>query len=222
MQQCMHSTLSSYAPTSLYHSLTPFHHPHPIPSPLFITISSLSVTITLLISIIFIFLISPSLSPPSGCVHTFGKAVGQHGAAVLTNHAVLLQYLINYCSPIIYSTSLPLFNILAIRESYDCIRRCHLERDHLKRLIDLFKEGARKYELPCLISSTCIQGVIIPTNEAVVRVSRELYQSNMHCFPIRAPTVATGSERLRIILHAHNTEDEVRYLCRRLADVHAP
>jgi 8-amino-7-oxononanoate synthase len=155
-------------------------------------------------------------------VHTFGKAVGQHGAAVLTNHAVLVQYLVNYCSPIIYSTSLPLFNILAIRESYECIRRCHLERDHLQRLIELFKEGARKHELPCLISSTCIQGVIIPTNEAVLRVSRELYQSNMHCFPIRAPTVATGSERLRIILHAHNTEDEVRYLCRRLADVHAP
>lgn len=34
------------------------------------------------------------------------------------------------------------------------------------------------------------------------------------CLPIRAPTVPEGSERLRIILHAHNSEEEVKGLCR--------
>jgi len=153
-----------------------------------------------------------------GCVHTFGKAVGQHGAAVLTNHEVLITYLVNYCSPIIYSTSLSLPSIIAIREAYEHMRRCHLERAHLQTLISLFREQARVLELPSLDSYTCIQGIIVPTNERVLRVSRDLYQSNMHCFPIRAPTVATGSERLRIILHAHNTEGEVYQLCRSLSE----
>jgi 8-amino-7-oxononanoate synthase len=38
-------------------------------------------------------------------VHTFGKAVGCHGA-VLCGPQSLKEYMINYCFPFIYSTAL--------------------------------------------------------------------------------------------------------------------
>ena len=37
--------------------------------------------------------------------------------------------------------------------------------------------------------------------------------------PIRAPTVAAGSERLRIVLHAHNTRQQVTELCAQLQQI---
>jgi 8-amino-7-oxononanoate synthase len=39
-------------------------------------------------------------------VHTFGKALGCHGA-VCVGPPQLREYLINYCAPLIFSTALP-------------------------------------------------------------------------------------------------------------------
>ena len=50
-------------------------------------------------------------------VHTFGKAVGCHGAVVLGSHS-LRNYLINFSRPFIYSTALPESAIMAINKSY--------------------------------------------------------------------------------------------------------
>ena len=47
-------------------------------------------------------------------VHTFGKAVGSHGAVVV-GPSVLREYLMNYARPFIYSTALPMHSLLAIR-----------------------------------------------------------------------------------------------------------
>ena len=50
-------------------------------------------------------------------VHTFGKALGVHGAAVLGSD-VLRSYLINYARSLIYTTSLPTHSLLSIRAAY--------------------------------------------------------------------------------------------------------
>jgi hypothetical protein len=39
-------------------------------------------------------------------IHTFGKALGSHGAAFV-GPEIAKQYLVNYCFPFIYSTALP-------------------------------------------------------------------------------------------------------------------
>lgn len=40
-------------------------------------------------------------------MHSFGKAFGAHGAAVVGS-STLKEFLVNYARPLIYSTSLPL------------------------------------------------------------------------------------------------------------------
>ena len=50
-------------------------------------------------------------------IHTFGKALGCHGAVILGSQT-LRNYLINFCRPFIYSTAIPPASVAAIKASY--------------------------------------------------------------------------------------------------------
>jgi len=148
-------------------------------------------------------------------VCTFGKAPGIHGAALL-GPKVLCDYMINYCRPLIYSTSLPLHSVAAIAAAHDYMEKeCDARQKQLMELVSLFRaelNKSKKLRTLALVSPSAVQGVIIPGNENVKRVSDELRKKGFEVLPIRSPTVAKGSERLRIILHSHNTADQIRRL----------
>ncbi|KAJ3099266.1 hypothetical protein HDU96_010763 [Phlyctochytrium bullatum] len=99
-------------------------------------------------------------------LHTFGKAVGAHGA-VLIGPKVLRSYLVNYARPLIYSTSLPLHSLVAIDCAYDVMEEEAEElQSKLAVLIHRFQDAMAKAKLPpdvyALASSTPIQGIVIP------------------------------------------------------------
>jgi 8-amino-7-oxononanoate synthase len=139
-------------------------------------------------------------------VHTFGKAVGCHGAVVLGSHR-LRDYIINFSRPFIYTTALPPSAILAIQKAYSLFPAMHPERAHLRTLIDRLQDARLPFEK--LTSRTPIQGVITPGNEAARSLAAVLQDEGMDIRPILYPTVPRGSERLRIVLHAFNTVAEV-------------
>ena len=145
-------------------------------------------------------------------VHTFGKALGAHGATVV-GPKVLREYLINYAWPLVYSTSLPLHSLVSIRCAYAFLRQQAEERQQvLRQLIETFQ--TRLARLPAemvLDSPSPIQGIIVPGNLECVRVANLLRQ-RFDVLPIRSPTVPAGKERLRIILHAHNSQEEINAL----------
>lgn len=147
-------------------------------------------------------------------VYTYGKAMGVHGAAVATSHDVLVPYLINYCSPIIYSTSLSVPSVLAIRESYRYCATLTNRRTKLASLVDCFQQklSLSSVGLSTLVGKSSIQGILFPGNENVIALSRHLRQSKIDCLPIRSPTVQAGSERLRIVIHSYNSEEEIDQL----------
>jgi 8-amino-7-oxononanoate synthase len=149
----------------------------------------------------------------TGVVHTFGKGVGLHGAALLTSHESLIGTLLNYCKPLIYSTSLPVSSVLAIRAAYTEMESSSHLREKLIDLTTIFRDECEKLSLNILPSRSPIQGILIPTNAAVMAAASTVKDLGYTCLPIRAPTVPEGSERLRIILHAHNSEEEVKGLC---------
>lgn len=141
-------------------------------------------------------------------VHTFGKAMGVHGAAVV-GPKVLCQYLTNYAWPLVYSTSLPMHSLVAIRCAYRFMQQEAAGRQELLQgLIRLFQKRLQRLPAEWVESSSPIQGVVIPGNAACVRVA-ELLRKRFHVLPIRSPTVPAGKERLRIILHAHNSAEQV-------------
>ncbi|OQP57029.1 8-amino-7-oxononanoate synthase [Niastella vici] len=142
-------------------------------------------------------------------VHTFGKAVGCHGAIVLGSER-LRNYLVNFCRSFIYSTSLPEASVAAIRCAYELFPAMHAERAHLQQLISTFQQVTGSWEK--LVSDTPIQIVIIPGNDQVKKVASDLQASGLDVRAILYPTVPAGGERLRIVLHAYNTMAQLQQL----------
>ncbi len=146
-------------------------------------------------------------------MHTFGKALGCHGAVVLGS-ASLKAYLVNFSRALIYTTALPPASAGLIRKAYGVFPGMEAERQHLRRLIARFQETSLPYER--LVSTSPIQAVIIPGNAEVRAVAARLQEAGLDVRPILYPTVPKDTERLRIVLHAYNSMEEVELLTRLL------
>jgi 8-amino-7-oxononanoate synthase len=142
-------------------------------------------------------------------IHTFGKACGAHGAVVLGS-PTLRSYLINFARSFIYSTALPPLTVQHIRKSYAQFPLMQKERAHLRHLIAIFQSAFLPFQK--LVSQTPIQGVVIPGNDAARAAAAHLQQEGFDVRPILYPTVPAGAERLRIVLHSFNTEEELNGL----------
>ncbi|HSN08396.1 MAG TPA: pyridoxal phosphate-dependent aminotransferase family protein [Hanamia sp.] len=142
-------------------------------------------------------------------IHTFGKACGVHGAIILGSKK-LKKYLINFSRQFIYSTSLPLASIEAIKISYETFPLMENERNHIHKLVGVFQEAKLLFKV--LKSEMPIQVVIIPGNEEVKKIAKICREEKFDIRPILYPTVPKGQERLRIVLHSFNTIEEVHSL----------
>lgn len=141
-------------------------------------------------------------------IATFGKAVGSVGA-FCAGHDVLINYLINKCRPLIFSTALPDINVAF---SYcmitEIIPNLKKERKELLVTAQKLREKLQAYGLTTTGSSQIVP-VILGSNETAVKVSKELIKNGYYLLPIRHPTVAKGSSRVRISLRADISFEEV-------------
>lgn len=142
-------------------------------------------------------------------IHTFGKAVGVHGAAVLGSKT-LKQFLINYARTLIYTTALPPADVAAISVAYDYFPKMKDERKHLQQLISHFQRTNLPFEK--LTSTTPIQIVMMPGNEEALTLATNLQRKGLDVKAILSPTVPKGKERLRITLHAFNAFEDIQKL----------
>ena len=147
-------------------------------------------------------------------LHTFGKAIGGHGAAILGSKT-LREYLINFARPLIFSTAMSLHDVLHAKEAYLLLsEKGELLRSELHEKIQFYRSETVKIneKYTVLDSISPIQGVIIPGNESVMKMAQKLQEHALDIRPIRYPSVAAGTERLRICLHNYNSEEEIREL----------
>lgn len=147
-------------------------------------------------------------------LYTFGKAMGIHGACVAGSKK-LIQYLINFARPFIYTTAMPPHSVISIDCAFDHLCENINLQSVLNQNIVAFLEGIGT--LPNRKPSTsAIQTIIFPENDNVKRAASSLQQNGFDIRPILSPTVAVGWERLRICLHAYNSLDEIAKLTREL------
>ncbi|SCW56411.1 pyridoxal phosphate-dependent aminotransferase family protein [Mucilaginibacter sp. NFR10] len=145
-------------------------------------------------------------------VITFGKALGSHGAIVLGS-SNLRNYLINFSRSFIYTTAASFHQLAAIKMAYQLLENSDEAIINLKRNIRLFKQKVNAGETYTLLNSdSSIQCIVLKSNETAREAARQLQTNNLDVRPILSPTVAQGTERIRICLHSFNTENELTLL----------
>ncbi|KAA3621875.1 MAG: 8-amino-7-oxononanoate synthase [Proteobacteria bacterium] len=151
---------------------------------------------------------------------TLGKAVGVYGAFVAAD-AVVVEALIQFARPYIYTTALPPAVAAGCLAALELSEHETWRRERLRRHIDRFRRGACKAGIPVAASSTPIQPVLVGTPEAALSISRELDARGLLVAAIRPPTVPRQGARLRITLTAAHSDAHVDALVDALSDVFA-
>lgn len=148
-------------------------------------------------------------------VGTFGKAFGGFGAFVAGNDE-LIEYLIQKCRTLIYTTALPPAIIQAMLASLEVLKKETWRREKLQELINHFRSKAKQLNLPLLDSNTSIQPIIIDCNEKLMRINHKLLDAGFWVGAIRPPTVPPNTARLRISLNVSHTIDQIDNLLEKI------
>ena len=151
-------------------------------------------------------------------IGTLGKAFGSFGAFVAGSRD-LIDFLIQRARSYIYTTALPQPVAAATRKALEMSQRESWRRERVLALTARFREGAREIGLPLMDSNTPIQPLLLGSSAAALQAQAELLEAGFRVAAIRAPTVAKGSERLRITLSAAHTEEQVDALIARLGQI---
>ena len=143
-------------------------------------------------------------------VVTLGKAAAGYGAFIAASPA-LHSYFINSARSFIFSTALPpsvtAWNALMIEK----ILTMKEERRQLRELSVWFRK-----EVEAITGRECqSRSQIIPVHagsaEKAIAMAAALREHGIDALPIRRPTVAAGTERLRLSLSAGLTKDDLQH-----------
>lgn len=149
-------------------------------------------------------------------VGTLGKAFGTAGAFVAGSEE-LIETLIQFARPYIYTTSQPPAVACATLKSLQLLREEGWRRQHLRNLISRFRRGAQELGLTLMDSPTPIQPLLVGDSGRAMRLSARLRERGLLVGAIRPPTVPAGTARLRITLTAAHDEAQVDRLLDGLA-----
>lgn len=142
---------------------------------------------------------------------TFGKALGAHGAAVLSNADVKF-YLIHACRAFIYTTALPPEQYARIQAAVHHCASMDEERESLQVIWKYFGKRANTHQ-------SHIQTILIPDIEQIKKIVERAKQHKIALKGVWSPTVPHGQERLRISLHSYNTTQEIDALLTLLKEI---
>ncbi|HEY4438170.1 MAG TPA: 8-amino-7-oxononanoate synthase [Lelliottia sp.] len=146
---------------------------------------------------------------PELLIVTFGKGFGISGAAILCSESVA-DYLLQFARHLIYSTSMPPAQAVALQAALQVIRSDEGEdrRQTLAAHIQRFRAGVRGLPWRMTDSQSAIQPLIVGENSRALRLAQQLRDRGMWVTAIRPPTVPAGTARLRLTLTAaHHTQD---------------
>ncbi|TAL82900.1 MAG: 8-amino-7-oxononanoate synthase [Rhodanobacter sp.] len=139
---------------------------------------------------------------------TLGKALGCSGAFV-AGPAALIEGLIQFARPYIYTTAMPPALAAAALAAVQLAQSETWRRDKLSALIARFRRGATELGLPLMASTSAIQPLLLGQAETALAATQALQVQGLLVSAIRPPTVPAGQSRLRITLSAAHEEAHV-------------
>ncbi len=142
---------------------------------------------------------------------TFSKALGGFGAYVAGNQ-LLIDYLVNACSGMIFTTAPPPAMLGAMDAALDLLPALEAERAHLAAHGDWLRAHLQGAGIDTGDSSTQIVPVMVGEAQDALALARDLVAEGMLAVAIRPPTVPQGTSRLRVALHADHTSADVERL----------
>lgn len=151
-------------------------------------------------------------------VGTFGKAFGLFGAFVLLPRG-FKEYLFNFSSPLIYSTTLPEAHAASALDLLEIISSSEDKREHLSRISGFMKESLTDAGFQAR-GDAHILAVEIGEEARAAAVAGDLFEKDIFAFPARYPTVPVGRAILRIGMTALHTEEDVLRLVGALREVY--
>ncbi|MFK5953568.1 MAG: pyridoxal phosphate-dependent aminotransferase family protein [Desulfobacterium sp.] len=148
---------------------------------------------------------------------TFGKALGLFGAFVLLPCGVK-EYLMNFASPLIYTTSFPQAHALAAVDALELVEQGDSARKTLKDVSEsmgesLIREGFEVFGNAHIIS------VLMGDEKKATQVSQDLLSRGILAFSARFPTVPLGKAILRLGMTALHREEDIKTFVNALKEV---
>lgn len=143
-------------------------------------------------------------------IMTFGKGLGCHGAAILGSQE-LKDYLVNFARSFIYTTGLSPHSVATILMAYQHLQ---LEKQTIAKLRENIVHFNQEKNIlglkPMFVrSKSAIQSAIIPGNQNVKSIAKQIQEKGFDVKAILSPTVPEGQERLRFCLHSYNSKEEI-------------
>lgn len=139
---------------------------------------------------------------------TLGKALGSFGA-IVAGPKLLIDSLIQYARPYIYTTALPPAVAATSLAALKLMQKEAWRREHLQQLIRHFQKESALLGLPISQSTTAIQPLLVGDERLALQWQEKLREAGFWLSAIRPPTVAVGTARLRITLSAAHSFDDV-------------
>ena len=141
-------------------------------------------------------------------IGTFGKALAGYGGYVAGDR-VLIETMENFARSWIFSTSLPPITMDWNYFIWQQLRSLATLRTQLAVTTQHFRDGLHKLEQN-IRGTSHIVPLLKPGNAQVIALAAKLEQAGILVIPIRSPTEASGSERLRFSLTASMPIDKVQ------------
>ena len=143
-------------------------------------------------------------------IGTLSKAIGSQGGFVAGPKAVI-EYLVNRCRSLIFSTALAPAAVMAAMDALDAIANQGERRAHVHHLAAQFRERLSITASP-LESIVPIIPVLVGEDAAALEQSKRLAEQGFFVPAIRPPTVPEGTARLRISISAAHDRSMVEAL----------
>jgi 8-amino-7-oxononanoate synthase len=147
-------------------------------------------------------------------VGTFGKALGFFGAFVLLPEG-FKEYLFNFSSPLIYTTTLPEAHAATAIDILEIVGRSEDRRRHLRDVSQFFKESLL-LEGFRVTGDAHILAIEIGDEAKAVNTARKLLERNIFVLPARYPTVPLHRSILRIGVTALHEEEDIKTFIERI------